>query len=105
MKDGTKGLNLTGCLILWVQVKLPMEPQPQLQTDPQTEMYTDDTQKKNDTKKSDADCSDVADSTASVDAQKSNGWYLSHDKTGFVLIYNLKQSTIYCTFTALFQML
>lgn len=90
---------------MWLQVKLPMEPQHQLQTDPQTELYTDETQKNNITNKSDADCSDVADSTASVDAQKNNGWYISHDKTGFLLIYDLKRSTISCTFTALFQTL
>lgn len=98
-------LNLTGCLILWLQVKLPTEPQPQLQTDPQTELYTDDTQKNNNTKKSDADCSDVADSTASADVQKNNGWYINHNKSGFVLIYDLKRSTISCTFAALFQTL
>lgn len=63
-----------------------MEPQPQLQTESQTELYTDDTQKNNDTKKSDADCSDVADSTASVVAQKNNGWYIIHDKTFIVPI-------------------
>lgn len=74
-------LNLTGCLILWLQVKLPMEPQPQPQTDPQTELYTDDTQKNNNTKRSDADCSNAADSTASADVQKNNGWYMRHDKT------------------------
>lgn len=71
-----KRLNLIGRLVLWLQVKLPMEPQHQLQTDPQTELYTDETQKNNITNKSDADCSDVADSTASVDAQKNNGWYI-----------------------------
>lgn len=63
-----------------------MEPQPQLQTESQTELYTDDTQKNNDTKKSDADCSDVADSTASVVAQKNNGWYIIHDETFIVRI-------------------
>lgn len=100
-----KRLNLIGCLLLWLQVKLQMEPQPQLQPDPQTELYTDETLKNSNTKKSDADCSDVADSTASVDAQKNNGWYISHDKTGFLLSYDLKCSTISCTFTGLFQTL
>lgn len=80
-----------------------MEPQPPLQTDPQTQLYTDDTQKKNNTKKSDADCADVADSTAS--AQKNNGWYISNDKAAFLLIYDLKRSNVSCTFTALFQTL
>lgn len=82
-----------------------MEPQPPLQTDPQTQLYTDDTQKNNNTKKSDADCADVADSTASVDAQKNNGWYISNDKAAFLLIYDLKRSNVSCTFTALFQTL
>lgn len=97
MKDEVK--TESGYLVSWLQVKLLMEP-PQLQTDPQTESCTDDAQKNNNPEKSDADCSDVADSTASVDVQKNNGWYRSHDNTG--LIYDLKYETICFTFTALF---
>lgn len=67
-----------------------MEPQPQLQTGPQTELNTDDTQKAKNTKNSDADCPDVADSAASVDVQKNNGWYTSPDQTEFMLISDLK---------------
>lgn len=82
-----------------------MEPQPPLQTDPQTQLNTDDTQKNINTKKSDADCSDVADSTASVDAQKNNGWYIRNDKTAFLLIYDLKHLNVSCTLKALFKTL
>lgn len=94
-----KRLNLTDCLILWLQVKLSMEPRPQLQTEPQTEFYTDDTQKNKNAKKSDADRS-LVDSTASVDVQKNNGWYMSHDKTEFMHVNDLKCSTVSCYFTA-----
>lgn len=77
-----------------------MESQPQLQTEPQTELNTDDTQKTKTTQNSDADCSHVSDSAASVDAQKNNGWYIIHDKTESLLINGLKHSPVSCSLTA-----
>lgn len=58
-----------------LQVTLSMEPQPQLQT----ELHTDDTHKN--TKNNDENCSDTADSLASVDSQKNKGWYTRLGKT------------------------
>lgn len=55
--------------------------QPQLQTEPQTELCTDDTQKNKNTKNNNVNCSDTADSIASVDSQKDKGWYKMDDKT------------------------
>lgn len=58
-----------------------MEPQPQLQMEPLTELHTDDTQKNKNTKNNNANCSHTADSIVSVESQKNKGWYTRHDKT------------------------
>lgn len=74
-----------------------MEPQPQLQREPQTEVYTDDTQKNKHPKKSDADCSHVADCAASVDEQRNNGWYTSRVKPEFLLTNALQTQILVVT--------
>lgn len=58
-----------------------MEPQPQLQTESQTELHTDDTHKNKNTKNNNENCSDTADSLASVDSQKNTGWHTRLGKT------------------------
>ncbi len=57
------------------------QPWSPLQTEPQTELQTDVTQKNKNTKTNNANCSHTADSMATVDSQKNKGWYAMHDKT------------------------
>lgn len=59
------------------------QPQPELQTEPQMELHTDDTQKNK--KNNNANCSPPADSIASPDSQKNKGWCIMHDKIDHTL--------------------
>jgi len=56
------------------------QPHPQLQTEPQL----DDTQKNKNTKNINANCSHTADSSASVDSQKNQGWFKMHRKKDYI---------------------
>lgn len=63
------------------------QPQPQLQTEPQTELHTDNTQKNKNAKNNNANCSHT-DSVASLDSQKNKGWYQMYDMTDHKLDIN-----------------
>lgn len=56
------------------------QPQPELETELQTDLRKADTQIKK-TTKNNANCSDTADSINSVDSQKNKGWCKMHDRT------------------------
>lgn len=57
------------------------QPQPELETELQTDLRIDDAQRNKTAKNNNANCSDTADSIKSADSQKNKGWCRTHDKT------------------------